>query len=161
VNSTIARSLVFLALAILTIVLAYLYQRRERVQRVRGAWIWPAVFCILALHAVARELPGDPGLLPWLAVAFPLGAAIGVVRGLAFGLETGQRLGEMRLRPTLFSGAIYVGVLCFNEFVHVWFHGQPNFPRFASAFLVLTAGNSIAVNATRLLRYRAMTALSK
>jgi hypothetical protein len=158
---TLERSLIFVALATLTLVLAYLYQRRERVQRVRGVWIWPALFILLAAQATFRELPKDPQLLPWLGIAFLIGIPIGIVRGFVFDVREGDKPGEIRLRPTLFSGAIYVLVFYFNEFVHVFKFGDPNLGRFSCAFMVMTAGNSIAVNLTRLLRYRAMTAAKR
>jgi hypothetical protein len=155
---TLGRSLIFVALATLTFVLAYLYQRKERVQRVRGVWIWPALFTILAAQAVIRELPKDPALIPWLAVAFLAGIPIGVLRGFAFGVRPGEKPGEIRLRPNVFSGAIYLLVFFYNEFVHVFRFGDPNLARFACAFMVMTAADSISVNLTRLFRYKAMTA---
>ena len=65
---TLARMLIYFALVVVTFVLAYLYQRNERKQRVRGIWIWPAIFTILAAIAVVRELPKDPSIVPWLAL---------------------------------------------------------------------------------------------
>jgi hypothetical protein len=141
-----------------TFVLAYLYQRNERVQRVRSIWIWPTLFLLLAAQAVFRELPKDPQLLPWLGIAFLIGTPIGIVRGFVFGVREGDKPGEMKLRPNLISGAIYLLVFYYNEFVHVFKFGDPNLGRFACAFMVMTVGNSIAVNVTRLFRYRAMTA---
>jgi hypothetical protein len=152
---TLGRTLTFLALVVVTFVLAYLYQRNERVQRVRGIWIWPAIFLILAARAVVIQLPKDPSLLPWLGVAFLIGLPIGIVRGLVFGVRSGEKPGEIVLRPNLASGAIYLAVFFFNEFVHVYGFGDPNLGRFSCAFLVMTVGNSVAVNLTRLVRYRA------
>jgi hypothetical protein len=155
---TLGRSLIFVALATVTFVLAYLYQRNERRQKVGAIWIWPAIFSILAAQAVFRELPKDPSLWPWLVGAFAIGIPIGIARGLVFGVTPGDAPGELRLRPNIYSGAIYLIVFFYNEFVHVFKYGDPNLDRFACAFMVLTAGNSIAVNLTRLIRYRAMTA---
>lgn len=154
---TITRSVIFVAFATLTLILAYLYQRNERTQRVKGIWIWPALFALLAAQAVVRELPKDPSLAWWLPIAFLIGIPIGVGRGLVFGVRPGEKPGEMKLRPNLISGAIYVLVFYYNEFVHVFKWGDPNLGRFSCAFLVMTVGNSIAVNVTRLIRYRAMT----
>lgn len=157
-NYTLDRSLIFVALATLTFVLAYLYQRNERVQRVRGVWIWPALFAILAAQAVFRQLPKDPRLLGWLAIAFAIGVPIGIIRGLFFGVRKGEAPGEIRLRPNIVSGAIYLLVFFYNEFMHVFRYGDPSLARFSCAFLVMTVGNSIAVNLTRLIRYRALIA---
>ena len=154
---TLERSVVFAALATATFVLAYLYQRNPRVQRVRGVWIWPALFAILAAHAVLHTLPKDPSLWPWLVAAFLIGIPIGIARGLVFGVEPGEKRGEMLLRPTLLSGAIYLLVFFYNEFEHVFKFGDPNLARFSTAFLVMTAGDSLAVNLTRLFRYQSMT----
>jgi hypothetical protein len=156
-NFTLERSLLFLALATLTFVLAYLYQRNERVQKVGGVWMWPAIFTILAAQSVFRNLPKDPSMLKWLIVAFPVGAVIGIVRGLVFGLRPGEKPGEMLLRPNLISGSIFLFVLYFNEFVHVFHDSDWQLRTFGTAFLVLSAGNSIAVNVTRLFRFRSMT----
>jgi hypothetical protein len=158
-DSTLARMLIYFALVVVTFVLAYLYQRNERVQRVRGIWIWPAIFTILAALAVVRELPKDPSLLPWLAVAFVIGIPIGILRGIVFGVAPGEKSGEIRLRPNLLSGAIYLIVFFYNEWVHVFNYGDPNLARFSCAFIVMTVGNSIAVNVTRLVRYRKMSAV--
>jgi hypothetical protein len=154
---TLARMLVYFALVAVTFVLAYLYQRNERTQRVRGIWIWPAIFTILAALAVVRELPKDPAIVPWLVIAFAIGIPIGILRGTVFGVAAGEKPGEIRLRPNLVSGAIYLLIFFFNEWVHVFHHGDPNLGRFSCAFLVMTVGNSIAVNVTRLVRYRKMT----
>ncbi len=154
---TLGRSLIFVALATLTFVLAYLYQRNERVQRARGVWIWPALFTILAAQAVFRQLPKDPQLLPWLGIAFLIGIPIGILRGFVFGVRAGESPGEIRLRPTIVSGAIYLLIFFFNEFIHVFRYGDANLARFSCAFLVMTLGNSIAVNLTRFFRYQAMT----
>ncbi len=155
---SIGRAVTFVGIAILTLVLSYLYQRNERTQRASGVWTWPAIFTLLAAWALFRQLPGDPGLLGWLPAAFAIGVAIGIVRGIVFGLRPGDAPNTLLLRPNLISGAIYVIVLGFNEFVHVFYHGNPYLGRFSAAFLILTAGNSIAVNVTRLIRYRAMVA---
>jgi pimeloyl-ACP methyl ester carboxylesterase len=157
-NYTLGRSLIFVALATVTLVLAYLYQRNERVQRARGVWIWPALFTILATQAVFRQLPKDPQLLGWLGIAFLIGVPIGIIRGLFFGIREGEAPGEIRLRPNVVSGAIYLIVFFYNEFMHVFRYGDPSLARFSCAFLVMTAGNSLAVNLTRLIRYRALIA---
>ncbi len=155
---TLARMLIYFALIVVTFVLAYLYQRNERTQRVRGLWIWPAIFTILAAISVVRELPRDPGIVAWLAIGFAVGVPIGIIRGVAFGVAPGEKPGEIRLRPNIVSGAIYLLVFFFNEWVHVFRYGDPNLGRFSCAFLVMTVGNSIAVNITRLIRYRRMAA---
>jgi hypothetical protein len=151
-----ARTLIYFALIIVTFVIAYLYQRNERTQRVRGIWIWPAIFTILAAVSVVREFPKDPAIVPWLVAGFLIGIPIGVLRGVVFGVAAGVKPGEIRLRPNVVSGSIYLLVFFFNEWVHVFRHGDPNLGRFSCAFLVMTAGNSIAVNVTRLIRYRGM-----
>jgi hypothetical protein len=156
---TLVRMLIYFALVAVTFVLAYLYQRNERAQRVRSIWIWPAIFTILAAISVLRELPKDPSLLPWLAVAFVVGIPIGILRGVAFGVAPGEKAGEIRLRPNLVSGTIYLLVFFCNEWVHVFNYGDPNLARFSCAFIVMTVGNSIAVNVTRLVRYRKMSAV--
>jgi hypothetical protein len=155
---TLARMLIYFALIVVTFVLAYLYQRNERVQRVRAIWIWPAIFTILAAIAVMRELPKDPSLLPWLAIAFVVGIPIGILRGVVFGVAPGDKPDEIRLRPNLVSGAIYLLVFFYNEWVHVFHYGDPNLGRFSCAFIVMTVGNSIAVNLARLVRFRKMSA---
>jgi hypothetical protein len=155
---TLVRMLIYFALVVVTFALAFLYQRNERVQRVRGIWIWPTIFTILAAIAVVRELPKDPSLLPWLAVAFVIGIPIGILRGVVFGVAAGDEPGEIRLRPNVLSGAIYLLVFFYNEWVHVFNYGDPNLARFSCAFVVMTVGNSIAVNVTRLVRYRKMSA---
>lgn len=154
---TLARAVIFIALVAVTFVLCYLYQRRERTQRTGAVWMYPAIFTLLAARAVFYQLPRDPGLLPWLGVAFLLGIPIGIARGMAFGVKPGDAPGEIRLRPNVLSFTIFFLVFAFNEFEHVFRFGDPNVARFSCAFLVLTVGNSLAVNLTRLFRYRAMT----
>jgi hypothetical protein len=155
---TLARLLIYFALIVVTFVLAYLYQRSERKQRVRGIWIWPAIFTILAAISVVRELPKDPAIVPWLFIAFAIGIPIGILRGMVFGVAPGEKPDEIRLRPNILSGTIYLLVFFYNEWVHVFHYGDPNLGRFSCAFLVMTVGNSIAVNVTRLVRYRTMAA---
>jgi hypothetical protein len=151
---SLERALIFVALAVLTIVLAYLYQRSERMQRVRSVWLWPTIFSLLALHAVVQQLPQDPEVWPWVIVAFVLGIPIGIARAFAFRMRAGEEPGTFHVMATPLSGALYLAVLIFNEFEHVFRWGDANLARIACGFLVLTAGNSIAVNVTRVIRYR-------
>jgi drug/metabolite transporter (DMT)-like permease len=151
---SLERAILFIALAALTVVSAYLYQRRERMQRVRGVWLWPAIFTVLALHAVLQQLPQDPQVWPWVIIAFLLGIPIGIARAFAFKMRAGTQPGTFHIMATPLSGMLYLAVLIFNEFEHVFRWGDANLARIACGFLVLTAGNSIAVNVTRVVRYR-------
>lgn len=151
---SVARALIFLALATLTIVLAYLYQRHERMQSVRGVWMWPAIFTILALRSVFQELPHDPQLGLWLVIAFVLGIPVGIARAFAFKMRRGVEPDTFHIMATPLSAVLYLAVLIFNEFEHVFRYGDPTLARISCAFLVLTAGNSITVNVTRVIRYR-------
>jgi hypothetical protein len=137
----------------LTSVCAYLYQRNERKQRVATVWIWPAFYTLLALRSVLIQLADDATLGPWLAIAFPVGLAIGAARGLTIRVRAGQEPQTMRLMATPLSAAIYLAVLFYNEFIQVFRHGDPNLGRLSCALLVVTAGSSIAVNAVRVFRY--------
>jgi hypothetical protein len=153
VEIALLRSVVFVAFAALTSLCAYLYQRNERTQRLSGVWVWPAFYTLLAAHSVVIQLPGDPSLAPWLAIAFPVGLAIGTARGLAFKVRLGEEPRTMRLMATPLSAAVYLAVVFYNEFIHVFRHGDPQLGRISCALLVLTAGGSIAVNAVRVIRY--------
>lgn len=153
---SIERALLFVALATITLVVAYLYQRNERKQRVTGVWMWPAIFALLAAQALIRNRD-VPHLFEWCLAGFPIGVALGILRGVVFGLRPGEKPGEMLLRPNLVSGAVFLIVFYINEFVHVFHQHNDNLKIFATAFMVLTVGNSLAVNVTRLVRYRAMT----
>lgn len=147
------RSLVFVAFVALTSVCAYFYVRTERRQRLSMVWIWPLFYTLLALRSVLIQLPDDPSLGPWLAFAFPLGLLIGVARGLTSKVSAAEEPGTMRLKATRVSQAIYLAVLFYNEFIHIFRHGDPQLGRISCALLVLTAGASIAVNAVRAIRY--------
>ncbi len=151
------RSIVFVAFVALTSVCAYLYQRNERKQRVSGVWIWPAFYSLLAARSVIIQLPGDASLAPWLAIAFPLGLAIGAARGLAFKVSAAEEPRTMRLAATPLSAAIYLAVLFYNEFIQVFRHGDPELGRLSCALLVVAAGSSIGVNAARVIRYASTT----
>jgi hypothetical protein len=153
VEIALLRSLVFVAFVALTSVCAYLYQRHERKQRLSSAWIWPAFYSLLALRSVIVQLPQDASLGPWLAIAFPVGLAIGAARGLAFKIRAADEPRTMRLMATPVSAAIYLAVLFYNEFIQVFRHGYPQLGRLSCALLVMTAGSSIAVNAVRVIRY--------
>jgi hypothetical protein len=155
---TVARGVIFVALAVLTLVLAYLYQRRQRVQRLSTVWIWPAVFALLALGATIRQLPGDPALAPWLAFAFVLGIGLGAARAATLKMRAADEPGAFTVAPTPISGAIFLFVLIFNEFQHVFRHGEAVLGRISCALLILSAGSSIAVNAGRVFRYRSALA---
>jgi len=156
-EDALLRSLVFVAFAALTAVCAYLYQRNERKQRLAAAWMWPAFYTLLALRSVLIQLPNDASLAPWLAIAFPVGLAIGAARGLAFKVGVADEPRTLRLTATPLSAAIYLAVLFYNEFIQVFRHGDPQLGRLSCALLVVTAGSSIAVNAVRVLRYASVT----
>lgn len=153
----LVRSAIFAALAALTGLVAYLYQRNERTQRVSRAWIWPAFYTVLALHAALVQLPQDQALRPWLAAAFSAGVAIGVARGFALRVTIEVPRRTMHVMATPLSAALYIAVLFYNEFLHVFRYGDPRMARISCALLVLTAGNSIAVNAVRVLRYASVS----
>jgi hypothetical protein len=148
------RSTIFLALAALTIVLAYLIQRHERVQPLRTMWVWPSVYVLLALRAILTHRPLDDRSIVWMAAAGCIGLAFGIGRGLAFGVRTGDKPGTLILRPTLISGAIFLIALIYNEYQHVFHWGDPSLERIARSLIVLTAANSIAVNGTRFLKWK-------
>jgi hypothetical protein len=152
---SVTRGVIFVALAALTLVLAYLYQRRERAQRLGSVWLWPAIFTLLALRATIRQLPGDPRLAPWLAVAFALGLALGAARAATSKVRAAAEPGTFSVAATPVGGAIFLFVLIFNEFQHVFRHGEAVLGRISCTLLVLSAGSSIAVNAGRALLYRA------
>ena len=149
------RSTIFVALAALTIVLAYLVQRHERVQSLRTVWVWPAVYSLLALRAVLTHRGLDATSIRWMIVAGVIGLMFGVSRGLAFGVRSGEKPGTVILRPTLISGSIFLIALVYNEYQHVFRWGDPSLERIARSLIVLTAVNSIAVNATRLVKWNA------
>ncbi|MBV8491329.1 MAG: hypothetical protein JO199_12435 [Candidatus Eremiobacteraeota bacterium] len=153
VADAVVRSLIFVALAALTAVLAYFYQRNERTQSLTSVWTWPAFFSLLAGHAIVQQLPGDPTVGAWLAIAFPIGLAIGAARGIAFKVAAANVPHTLRIAATPASAAIYLAVLFYNEFLHVFRYGDPQMRRISCALLVLTAGSSIAVNAVRVVRY--------
>ena len=148
------KGVTFVLLAVVTIVLAYLYQRRERVQSVSKIWIWPLIFTILAAHAILGRWPIDREFALLLIGAFVAGIPIGIARGFAFGVRSGEKPGTMVLAPTLLSGTIYVVAIIYNEFEHVLHWDQPILARISCMLLVLTVGNSIAVNVTRVLRWK-------
>lgn len=150
------RSVVFVAFVALTSVCAYLYQRRERKQRLSTAWIWPAFYTLLALRSVLVQLPDDSSLAPWLAIAFTAGLAIGAARGLAFRVTAADEPRTMRLMATPLSATIYLAVVFYNEFIHVFHYGDSQLGRLSCALLVLTAGSSIGINAVRVIRYAAI-----
>lgn len=147
------RSIVFIAFVALTSVCAYLYQRSEHKQRLSVMWVWPAFYTLLALRSVLIQLPGEPSLGPWLAFAFPIGLLIGATRGLVSKVSAAGEPGVMRLKATPLSQAIYLALLFYNEFIHVFRHGDPQLARLSCALLVVTAGGSIGVNAVRGIRY--------
>jgi hypothetical protein len=149
---TLARASIFAALAAITVVLAYLYQRRERTQNLKMAWIWPALFTVLALRAIVQQLPKDPLLPHWLAFAFPIGLLVGVLRGWTLQVHAGEAGGTLRVAATPISAAIFLAVLIFNEFEHVFRFGDATLGRVTCSLLVLSAGSSVAVNAVRTLR---------
>lgn len=151
---SVLQSIIFIALALATITLAHLYQRHERAQAARKIWIWPLIFIAIAAHALILRWPIDARFAWLLAGAFVLGIPIGIARGFAFGVRSGETPGTMLLRPTLLSGAIYVAALLFNELEHVLHWGQPALARISCMLLVLTVSDSIAVNVTRLLRWK-------
>jgi hypothetical protein len=148
------RSTIFVALAALTVVLAYLVQRHERVQSLRTIWVWPAVYVLLAARAILTHGRLDAESIRWMAIAFVIGVVLGVARGLAFDVRSGEKPGTMILRPTLLSGSIFLIALFYNEYQHVFRWGDPSLERIARSLLVLTAGNSIAVNLTRLASWK-------
>ncbi|HEY1429800.1 MAG TPA: hypothetical protein VGF18_09520 [Candidatus Tumulicola sp.] len=150
----VIRGTLFVALAALTIVLAYLFQRHERVQPLRSIWVWPAVYTLLALRAILTHRPLDESSILWMVVAGCIGLAFGVGRGLAFGVRGGEKAGTLILRPTLISGSIFLIALIYNEYQHVFKWGDPSLERIARSLIVLTAANSIAVNATRFLKWK-------
>ena len=149
------RSTIFVALAALTIVLAYLVQRHERVQSLRTVWVWPAVYSLLALRAVLTHRGLDEASIRWMIVAGVIGLIFGVSRGLAFGVRSGEKPGTVILRPTLISGSIFLIALVYNEYQHVFRWGDSSLERIARSLIILTAVNSIAVNATRLIKWNA------
>ena len=59
----------------------------------------------------------------------------------------------MLLKATPLSQAIYLTVLFYNEFIHIFRHGDPQLGRLSCALLVVTAGGSIGVNTVRAIRY--------
>lgn len=153
VDTALLRSAVFVAFVALTSICAYYYQRNERKQRLAAIWIWPAFYTLLALRSVIVQLGGDASLAAWLAIAFPVGLAIGIARGLAFKVRPAEEPRTMLLMATPLSAAIYLAVLFYNEFIQVFHHGDPQLGRLSCALLVVTAGSSIAVNAVRAMRY--------
>ncbi|HEY3674352.1 MAG TPA: hypothetical protein VGK84_00010 [Candidatus Tumulicola sp.] len=148
------RTTVFVALAALTIVLAYLIQRRERVQSLGTVWVWPAVYSLLALRALLTNRALDEQTIDWIIVAGIAGLILGVARGLAFGVRSGEKPGTLILRPTLVSGSVFLIALMYNEYQHVFRWGDPSLERVARSLIVLTAVNSIAVNVTRVLKWK-------
>jgi peptidoglycan/LPS O-acetylase OafA/YrhL len=154
----VVRASIFLALALLTIVLAYLYQRNARLQPIKKIWVWPAIYFVLAVHAVWRVWAQLPDFWIWVAASFAVGIVIGVLRTLAFRVERTDVPGTMRLRPTLLSGAIYCAVLIFNEYEQVFHWGDANLVRISCSLLVLTFANSLAVNIGRALKWRMTSA---
>jgi hypothetical protein len=147
------RGTIFIALAALTIALAYLIQRHERVQSLKTVWIWPAVYTLLALRTILTHRALDEQTVRWMIVAGIAGLILGVARGLAFGVRTGEKPGTVILRPTLVSGIIFLIALMYNEYQHVFRWGDPSLERIAKSLIVLTAASSIAVNATRLVKW--------
>jgi lipoprotein signal peptidase len=147
------RGTIFIALAALTIALAYLIQRHERVQSLKTVWIWPAVYTLLALRTISTHRALDEQTVRWMIVAGIAGLILGVARGLAFGVRTGEKPGTVILRPTLVSGIIFLIALMYNEYQHVFRWGDPSLERIAKSLIVLTAASSIAVNATRLVKW--------
>ncbi|HTX59149.1 MAG TPA: hypothetical protein VMH02_05675, partial [Verrucomicrobiae bacterium] len=143
-SDVLAKSLLFLAIALVTMVLAYLYQRHERPQALNRIWLWPLIFALLAARSIAANWPIDAQLWQWMAIGFVVGLILGTARGFAFGVRSGEKPGTILLRPNLLSGAIFMIALLYNEFWHVFRWGDPRLPRFACAMLVLTVGNSIA-----------------
>jgi hypothetical protein len=146
------RSTIFIALAALTIVLAYLVQRKERVQALRTMWIWPVAYTLLAARAILTHGSLDERSIQWMIVAGVVGLALGTARGFAFDVRRGEKPGTLILRPTLLSGGIFLIALIYNEYQHVFRWGDPSLERIARSLLVLTAANSIAVNLTRLVK---------
>jgi len=137
------RSTIFIALAALTIVLAYLVQRKERVQALRTIWIWPVAYTLLAARAILTHGSLDERSIQWMIVAGVVGLALGIARGFAFDVRRGEKPGTLILRPTLLSGGIFLIALIYNEYQHVFRWGDPSLERIA---------NSIAVNLTRLVK---------
>jgi hypothetical protein len=148
------RSTIFIALAALTIVLAYLVQRKERVQPLRTIWVWPVAYTLLATRAIVTHGSLDARSIQWLIVAGVVGLALGVARGFAFKVRTGDKPGTLILRPTILSGSIFLIALIYNEYQHVFRWGDPSLERIARSLLVLTAANSIAVNLARLANWK-------
>lgn len=148
------KSVIFLLIAGLTIFLAYLYQRHERAQAINKIWVWPAIFALLAARSLANNWPIDATLQKWLIVGFIVGLLLGTARGFAFKVRAGEKPGTLILRPTLLSGSIFMIALLYNEFQHVFRWGDPNLGRIACAMLVLTVGNSIAANISRVVNYK-------
>jgi hypothetical protein len=138
-NDLLLRGGTFVGLALLTIVLAYLYQRHERVQSVERIWVWPLVYSVVAVCAIARWMPLDSRVGMWLAIALAIGLVLGTARGF---------------RPTLLSGAIFITALLFNESEHVFPWGDPNLPAITLSLMVLTAGSSIGANVSRVIHRR-------
>jgi hypothetical protein len=148
------KSVLFLVLALVTIVLAYLYQRHERVQSVSKAWIWPLIFAILAARTILVRWPIDQQFALLLVAAFFAGIPIGIARGFAFRVRSGDKPGTMVLAPTVLSGTIYLAAILYTEFEHILHWNQPTLVRISCMLVVLTVGNSIAVNVTRVLRWK-------
>jgi hypothetical protein len=148
------RSTIFIALAALTIVLAYLVQRKERVQALRTMWVWPVAYTLLAARAILTHGSLDARSIQWIIVAGVVGLALGIARGFAFDVRTGEKPGTLILRPTLLSGGIFLVALIYNEYQHVFRWGDPSLERIARSLLVLTAANSIAVNLARLANWK-------
>lgn len=148
------KSAVFVAIALLTIGVAYLYQRHERVQALERIWLWPAIYCAIAAYAVWQRWPVDSRLAMWMSIGFVLGLILGAARGLAFEVRSGEKPGTLILRPTLLSGTIFIIALLFNEYEHVFHHGDPNLGRISASLMLLTAGSSIAANAARVIRWK-------
>ncbi len=148
------KSLIFLGAALVTIALTYLYQRHERVQSIRKIWIWPLIFTVIAARAVFSRWPFDDHFTLLLVASFAAGIPLGAARAFAFEVRSGEKPGTMILRPTLLSGAIFVSALLYSEFQHVFRWGNPALGRIACMLVVLSAGTSIAVNVTRLLRWK-------
>jgi hypothetical protein len=157
VSDAIFKSAIFVCIAALTIFLAYLYQRHERVQKINKIWLWPLIFALLAARSIASNWPIDEILWRWMVIGFAVGLLLGAARGFAFHVRTGDKSGTIVLQPTLLSGSIFMIALLYNEYVHVFRWGDPNLQRTACALLVLTVGNSIAANLTRVINWKIRT----
>jgi hypothetical protein len=112
------------------------------------------VYSLLALRALLMHRAMDEQTIDWIIVAGMAGLILGVARGLAFGVRSGEKPGTVILRPTLISGSIFLIALMYNEYQHVFRWGDPSLERIARSLIVLTAVSSIAVNVTRLLKWR-------